>query len=160
MRRHFARFTAALAVMVFSLCGGSSLNSMAQEQDAMRPSLSDLMVLTQLRLFKLWYAERVDNWKLASYQLDQLQNTIDRIVKLYPTTASIAQANWIHEKTVPALAGLRRAVAERNKPAYETAYVQITNACNECHKAAGVDFIEVRVPTRSPFANQDFPPPR
>ncbi len=51
-----------------------------QDRDAPRPTLGNLMTLTQVSHFKLWYAERMGNWPLASYERGQLRNTIDRIV--------------------------------------------------------------------------------
>jgi hypothetical protein len=154
------RYVAALAAVILGLASGLPLRAVAEEQDAGRPTLSDLMVLTQLRHFKLWYAQRVDNWKLAAYELDQLEATVGRIAKLYPAASSISQANLIHEKTDPALSGLRRAISDRSKSRFEAAYKQITDACNQCHQAAEVGFIVVRVPTRSPFGNQIFTPVR
>jgi hypothetical protein len=160
MGNHFGskRTVAALlcAAAIFSL--GSSSSAVAEDQDAARPTLSDLMVLTQLRHYKLWYSERVENWKLTDYELNQLVATVDRIAKLYPETRSIAQANLIREKTDPALKELRSAVQGKNNSRFETAFNQITDACNQCHRAAGIDFILVRVPTKSPFSNQMFTP--
>jgi hypothetical protein len=152
------RCLAAVLCVAIVFPVGPSLNAVAEEQDAARPTLADLMTITQLRHFKLWYAERLDNWKLANYELDQFKTTIDRIVKLYPAAKDIAQANLIHEKTDPALSDLRKAIQDRNNSRFEAAYGQITDACNQCHKAAGVDFIVVRVPTKSPFSNQNFDP--
>jgi hypothetical protein len=154
------RYLAALAPAAITLASALSLSAVAEEQDAVRPTLADLMTLTQLRHFKLWYAERMENWKLAAYELDQFKTTIDRTVKLYPTTSSIAQANLIREKTDPAMSDLRRAISDRNSSRFEAAYMQITNACNQCYQAAGVGFIVVQVPTKSPFSNQDFKPAR
>ena len=51
------------AAVVFPV--GLSLGAVAEEQDATRPSLADLMTLTQLRHYKLWYAQRLDNWMEA-----------------------------------------------------------------------------------------------
>jgi len=160
MRRYFISngYLAALVAVAMGLASGLSLRAVAEEQDAGRPLLSDLMVLTQLRHFKLWYAQRVGNWKLAAYELDQLETTIGRIVKLYPAASSISQANLIHEKTDPALSDIRRAISDRSSSRFEAAYMQITGACNQCHQAAGVGFIVVRVPTKSPFGNQIFTP--
>ena len=112
-----------------------------------RPTLADLMMLTQLRHDKLWYATRVENWQLAAYEFHQFETTIDRIVKLYPMVSSVAQANLIYEKTDPAMAQLRSAITDKNRSRFEAAYGQMTSACNECHLAAGVSFIRVQVPT-------------
>jgi hypothetical protein len=154
------RCLAALASMAVIFASGLSLSAVAEEQDASRPTLSDLMTLTQLRHFKLWYAARLENWKLAAYELDQFETTIGRIVKLYPTASSIAQANLIHEKTDPAMSDLRRAIHDRSSSRFEAAYVQISSACNQCHQATEVGFIVVQVPTKSPFSNQNFKPVR
>jgi len=56
-----------LCVAAIVFCGNFS-NVVAEEQDAARPTLADLMALTQLRHYKLWYSERLENWKLADYE--------------------------------------------------------------------------------------------
>ena len=115
----------ALVAAAVSLPGGLAVGATAQEE-AIRPSLADLMALTQLRQFKLWYAERVRNWKLSAYELDQFQATIDRTQKLYPTASSIAQAALIKENSEPAMRDLRRAISEENNSLFENAFTRIT----------------------------------
>jgi hypothetical protein len=149
----------ALVVAVISLTGSLSMGATAQEE-AIRPTLADLMALIQLRQFKIWYAERVRNWKLAAYEVDQFQATINRTEKLYPTASSIAQAALIKENSEPAMKDLRRAISEQNNSLFESAFTRITASCNQCHETAGVGFIVVRVPTSSPFSNQILDPVR
>jgi hypothetical protein len=153
------RLLSALVVTVISLTGSLSMGATAQE-DAIRPTLADLMALTQLRQFKIWYAERVRNWKLAAYELEQFQATIDRTEKLYPTASSIAEAALIKENSEPAMRDIRRAISEKSNSLFESAFTRITASCNLCHEAAGVGFIVVRVPTSSPFSNQKLDPVR
>ena len=148
---------AVLCVAIFFLVRLTP-SAVAEEQDAARPTLADLMILTQLRHYKLWFSQRTDNWPLANYELDQFLTTIDRIAKLYPSASAVAQANVINEIAYPALSELRKAINDRNRSRFEAAFVKITDACNQCHKAAGVGFIVVQVPTRSPFSNQGFGP--
>ena len=160
MRKHFVskQNLAALLCGAAIVSFGGFSNAVAEEQDAARPTLADLMALTQLRHYKLWYSERMENWKLADYEFSQLVATIDRIKKLYPETRSIAQANLITEKTEPAMKELREAIQGKNNKRFEVAFNQVTDACNQCHRAAGVDFIRVRVPWKSPYNNQMFTP--
>jgi hypothetical protein len=160
MSKYFTsnRWLVAALCVIIAFPVGLSQKAAAEEQDANRPLLADLMALTQLRQFKLWYAQRVDNWTLANYELDQFVKTVDRMAKLYPTASSIAQANFIHEKADPALAEIRKSIQDRNSSRFEAAFVQITDACNQCHQATNVGFIVVQTPTKSPFANQDFKP--
>jgi hypothetical protein len=158
MRSYVRLSFLVLVSIAIALNSGLSLNAVADEQDASRPTLGDLMLLTQLRHSKLFYAYTSDNWSLVGYELGHFEITIRRIVQLYPTAESIALANLIHEKTDPAMSDLRRAVKEKNSSLFRTAYLEITNACNQCHQAAGVGFIAVQPPTRSDFSNQDFKP--
>jgi hypothetical protein len=160
MRKYVAprRVLAALLGVAAIVSFGSSFRAVAEDQDAARPTLADLMVLTQLRHYKLWYSARVENWKLADYELTQLVATVERIKKLYPETHSIAQANLIQEKTDPALKDLHTAIQDKSDSRFEAAFNQITDACNQCHRAADIDFILVRTPTKSPFSNQVFTP--
>jgi hypothetical protein len=154
-----AALCAALSVCVAGLSPSAvAETAVAEGQDAVLPTLGDLMALTQLRHNKLWYAARTQNWKLANYELNQLIKTVDRIVKLYPAASSVGQANLIHEQTDPALSDLGKAIRDRSNSRFEAAFIQITHACNECHQAAGVDFIVVQTPSSSPFSNQDFFP--
>ena len=151
--RTYWRLAVAAAAML-----GAANGVGAEAPDAAKPLLSDLMLLTQFREVKLWYAEKADNWRLAAYELDQLRTTMGRIVALYPTTNTVVQAELIREKTDPAVAQLKQAIDARDKAAFEEAYGRVTDACNACHEAAGYGFIAVRVPTKSPFGNQLFEP--
>lgn len=162
MRRSFpsSRCLAALVALAAAQALGPFPGAAAQDRDAARPTLGDLMTLTQLRHFKLWYAQRMGNWPLANYELGQFKSTIDRIMQLYPTASSVAQSDVIREKTSTAIAELQQAISDRSSTRFEAAYMKITNACNQCHQAAGVGFITVQVPTRSPFSNQNFRPGR
>ena len=40
------------------------------------PRLNNIMILTQLGHFKLWYAGAVQNWPLANYELEQIRASI------------------------------------------------------------------------------------
>jgi hypothetical protein len=53
---------------------------------------------------------------------------------------------------------LRKAVDAKSSGDFGKAFGKLTDACNRCHRAAGVGFIVIRVPISSPFSNQLFPP--
>ena len=154
VRRLFGSIGIAALALALAVAGVGA----AEAPDANRPLLSDLMILTQLRQIKLWYAERAGNWRLAAYELDQMKRTLDRIVTLYPRADSVAQDAFVRDKADPALAALELAIAGKDAAAFGVAYGRSTDLCNQCHEQAGVGFITVRVPTKSPFANQLFEP--
>jgi len=122
------------------------------------PSLGDIMGTTQLRHFKLWYAGNVKNWGLANYELGQINASFQDAVRLYPNIP-VADMNSM---TQPA-EEIRGAIEAKDGAKFEKAFEKLTVACNACHEAAGLGFIEMRVPMTSPmmtspFSDQSFAP--
>jgi len=113
------------------------------------PGLSEQMTATQFRHIKLWFAGKLGNWKLATYELDLLASSLDEAAKRAPVGATT-------EDTARQTASLRNAIDAKDLAAFTKAYSELTNACNACHRAAGRGFISVQVPTVSPFTDQDF----
>ena len=116
------------------------------------------MMLTQLGHFKLWYAGAVQNWPLASYELEQIRASISLAKTLYPNSEK-SDMNTM----VPAADDLERAIKAKDSAGFTSAYAKLTAACNACHEATGFGFIKIRVPRlspieTSPFSDEAFPP--
>ena len=126
--------------------------------DSATPSLADIMSTIQFRHLKLAYSGRVMNWPLAGYELDLIQQSFDAAARLYPVFKGIPVAELIKKESAPPIADLRRAIDTKSSGASSKAFVRLTEACNGCHRAAGVGFIVIRTPAASPFSNQLFPP--
>jgi hypothetical protein len=126
--------------------------------NAYLPVLADIMSGTQLRHLKLAYSGKVKNWQLADYELGQIQKSFADAAQLYPVFKNIPLADLIKNESEPPLADLRKAIDAKNLDDFAGAFGRLTDACNRCHRAAGVGFIVVRIPTSSPFSNQLFPP--
>jgi hypothetical protein len=124
----------------------------------MIPSLADIMSATQLRHLKLAYSGIVSNWPLAGYELEQIRQSFSAAAQLYPVLNSVPLAQLIKEESEPPLADLGKAIEIKNSADFTKAFARLTDACNHCHREAGVSFIVMRVPTSSPFSNQLFPP--
>jgi len=50
------------------------------------------------------------------------------------------------------------AIKAADGPRFDTAFRQLTDACNACHKSANLGVIVIKVPDESAFPNQDFRP--
>lgn len=122
------------------------------------PLLADIMSGTQWRHIKLAYAGKVRNWQLADYELGRMQQSFGDAAQFFPVFKSVPLAQLIKNESEPPLADLRKAVEAKNGEDFGKAFGKLTDACNRCHRAAGVGFIVIRVPTSSPFSNQLFPP--
>ena len=58
-----------------------------------------------------------------------------------------------------ALNQVQHGVDSKDKAQFETAFDSATAACNACHVAAGVAFVQVRRPGAPAFGNLDFSGP-
>jgi hypothetical protein len=162
MRRFIAvAFVAAAAV----LTAAAYRPSAAQQSQPgptnapnVMPSLADIMSATQWRHLKLAYSGIVSNWPLAGYELAQIQQSFSAAAQLYPVFKSVPLAQLIKDESEPPLADLAKAIEIKSSADFANAFARLTDACNHCHRNAGVGFIVMRVPTSSPFSNQLFPP--
>ena len=114
-------------------------------------TLSDIMGLTQLRHIKLWYAGRARNWKLANFEIGQIEETFGKAAMLYRNIP----IELIASGSKP-LEALRKAATEKDPVVFAKAFEDLNNSCNDCHRAAQVGFIKIQTPTSSPFTNQQF----
>ena len=128
-----------------------------RRQPAYTPRLNDIMVVTQLGHFKLWYAGAVQNWPLANYELEQIRASIILARTLFP------DSNKSDMDTMkPAADDLGKAIKAKDAAGFTSAYSKLTAACNACHEATGFGFIKIRVPRlspieTSPFSDEAFP---
>ena len=124
------------------------------------PGLGELMTLQQMRHAKLWWAGDAGNWRLTSYELDELAEGFDDIVLYHPTHKD---APLPIRDAVPKIMGYplkqaREAIANKDRRAFAAAYDALTAGCNACHQATNFGFNVVQRPTVNTFSNQSFAP--
>lgn len=113
--------------------------------------LNDLMVATQLRHFKIWYAGLVQNWQLANYELGQIRSAIEDTKRFYSNKGD-SKISMMSEPTDE----LDAAIKAKDIDKFHKAYVKLTAACNACHEATGFGFIKIREPRLSPIETSPF----
>jgi hypothetical protein len=121
--------------------------------DTYIPGLGNIMQAIQWRHIKLSYAGKLSNWDLARYELGQVAENLSDAVRLY-RNIPIEQIKMID----PPLVALSDAINAKAGARFARAFVDLTNACNACHMAAQVSYIDIQVPAASPFADQSFTP--
>jgi hypothetical protein len=119
------------------------------------------MTLQQMRHTKLWLAGEAGNWSLAAYEIKELGEGFDDVVKFHPTheDSPVAPKDAIPGMVTGPLADLRAAVEKRDRPGFQQAYDRLTNACNNCHQTTNFGFNRVQRPTMNPYPDQVFAPP-
>ena len=126
------------------------------------PGLGEMMSLQQMRHVKLWFAGQAENWELADYEVDELGEGFDDIVKFHPTheESPVAPKDAIPRMIPEPLKELQAAVDRKDSAAFAPAYDSLTKACNDCHQATNFGFNVVQRPATNPYPNQVFTPKR
>ena len=147
----------ACAVLVASLGSGCRQTPSVEPYT---PGLGEIMTLQQMRHAKLWLAGQAGNWDLAAYEIKELGEGFDDIVKYHPTheESPVAPKDAIPRMVSTPVANLRTAIAQKDAAAFEPAFDALTQACNNCHQATNFGFNVVERPTTNPYPNQVFTP--
>ena len=122
------------------------------------PGLGEIMSLQQMRHAKLWLAGQAENWELAAYELDELGEGFDDVVKFHPThkDSPVAPKDAIPRIVTQPLKEVRAAVEKKDPHAFSEAFGALTASCNSCHQATNFGFNRVQIPTSNPYSNQVF----
>jgi mono/diheme cytochrome c family protein len=145
-----SRARVAAAIAALSLFGAAVvLPRNVAGQDKPATGLAEVMAATQMQHTKLWSAGKLGNWRLAGYELDQIEAGLKQAESLYPA----GRASEFAPKQLPSL---RDAIGRGDSAGFAKAYTELTNACNTCHRALGRSFITIQIPPNSPFSDQLF----
>lgn len=116
------------------------------------PSLSEMMTGQQERHIKLWFAGYARNWPLADYEVGQLEDGFDDIGKLIG-------GDLVDKQVGAPLKALEKAIADKDRRAFEAAFDALSAGCNGCHHTLDHAFIVIQRPSSLPYSNQSFAPP-
>jgi len=125
------------------------------------PGLGELMSLNQMRHAKLWFAGEAENWKLAAYELDELREGFDDVVRYHPEhkESPVPIREAVEKIMTDPLARVGRAIEAKDRAEFARAFDALTDGCNRCHQATNFGFNVVRRPVSNPYSNQSFAPP-
>ena len=123
---------------------------------AFTPGLGEYMSTIQLHITKLWFAGHALNWKLASYELGELDETMEAAGALHARKKSVDITGVLESVRQTQLPLLERSISQNDLHAFENAYGQTLAACNGCHRPAGYEFIHIITPTHEPVTNQQW----
>jgi hypothetical protein len=151
-----------VAVAVCLLSGPLPGCQSARRDEPYAPGLGEIMSLTQMRHLKLWFAGRAENWALASYETDELEEGFSDVVRFHPTHkgSSPPLSQLVPEFMARPIEALRSSIERRDLVEFTAAYDSLTEGCNGCHRAAAFSFNVVERPSANPYSNQRFQLPR
>jgi hypothetical protein len=141
---------------VLTLATSSVAFAVEAGKEGYAPGLGEFMAMQQMRHAKLWFAGKNRNWDLADYELDELREGFDDVVRLHPSYEKIPVADLVGTVMKTPLVDLAKAIEAKNSARFSRAFDGLTAACNACHRAAHHAFIVIRRPAKSTFSNQEF----
>src|SRR6476660_10554799 len=96
--------------------------------EAYAPGLGELMTLQQMRHTKLWLAGQAGNWDLAAYEIKELGEGFDDVVKFHPTheESPVAPSEAIPRMVTAPVADLRAVIEHKDARAFEPAFDTLT----------------------------------
>jgi hypothetical protein len=152
--------TPMIATMLVALAvTAAAAQSAPPAPEPYRPGLGDLMTMTvQPRHIKLLLAGNAQNWIYAKYELHELKEAFDRVVRVWPRYKGLPLGGMIDAITKGPLGEVDKAVDAQNLAAFGAGYEKLTEGCNACHQAANVGQVVIKMPDVSTFPDQDFRP--
>jgi hypothetical protein len=137
-----------LSLAVLTACEASSRD----------PGLHAMMHDLGIRHASLWFAGDAANWELADYMIHELEEVVERIEEVHPTYDDVPVATMLREMTHPRIEEIEAALDAEDPAAFATAFDALTQACNQCHAAAGRAAIVIQRPTAPPLTNLRYEP--
>ena len=160
---HKMRRTIAMILVLSAPAAGlgQSVNAKVDETALpnYHPSMGDLMTMAiQPRHVKLGLAGQQKNWAYAKYELSELRNAFARIGRTIPTYQSVATAALTVGVMGAPLNAVEQAIDAKSATEFNAAYVQLTEACNICHRNRAHSAVVIKAPDTAGFPDQDFVP--
>jgi cytochrome c556 len=153
-----------LTVIVLSSCNNTSnqqVITLQKQTDSltalvkkMKPGLGEIMSGIQVHHEKLWFAGSFQNWNLSEYEIGEIKEAFEQAKELKSERPEIKNLDAIF----PAVDSLTDAISRQDTAKFRTDFINLTNACNTCHKESGHPFNVITIPTSWPVSDQDFRP--
>ncbi|HWB61962.1 MAG TPA: hypothetical protein VG603_00525 [Chitinophagales bacterium] len=123
-----------------------------QLQNTYKPGLGEFMTAIQLHHAKLWFAGKAQNWELANFEMQEINESVEDAKTYCTDRPEIKSLNMI----APALDSLNAAITTHNEAGFLSGYKLLTDNCNNCHIANQHGFNVIKTPTTLPVTDQEF----
>lgn len=158
-------FVFALSVLMFFSCNQQEKGNTAQLEESImtlqnqvnnsyKPGFGEFMSSIQVHHAKLWFAGTNENWKLAEFEVHEIQEALENIQKFNADRSEAQSIPMIN----PAMDSISKAIKQKSQLLFKSSFNLLTNSCNNCHKATQHEFNVITIPVNPPISNQNFKP--
>ena len=120
--------------------------------------LADVMTKLQRHANKLYFAGTLQNWKLADFYIEEIEETVKAISKKDIMEGPINISGLMDGLILPEIEELERVVSQQDVPGFAKHYQALVDSCNACHTAANRPYLVIDQPRTPAFDNQHYEP--
>lgn len=130
-------------------------DSLEKDIQSIKPGLGDLMMEIQVHHNKLWFAGKSENWPLAQFEHDEIMEIITQAEAIEKERSEV---KLFRVMIFPQLDSIQLYIRQKNADKFDSAFINLTNACNNCHTDTKFNFNKIIIPEHPPYSNQEFEP--
>ena len=135
---------------------GDSGIGMTSEGESIWLGLIFYMNNLQRHANKLWFAGNAENWELAAFYVEELEESMDAVVKANVVEDGIALTPLMKNMGLISIDGLEKAIEKKDVKSFITAYDLLISNCNSCHHSSNHSFIKIKRPETPVYDNQVY----
>jgi hypothetical protein len=153
-------FVLPLLVLISCSDNSEKISQLQKQIDSLQANVNstyqsgfgEFMTNIQIHHAKLWFAGINQNWRLAEFEVEEIQESLEDIQKF--------QSEREETKTLPIifapLDSVQNAIDDKSVNKFRKSFTLLTNTCNACHKTVKNEFNNIKIPESPPFSNQIF----
>lgn len=145
--RHFERTTGE---------GHEKPKKEEDDEDEPKIEVAYYMNHIQRHFNKLYFAGTNENWPLADFYVDELEETMEDIADAGIYEDSVQISNLMEMVGLPNVERIGDAVKDQNKEAFLEAYNTQILQCNKCHTLTKHPYIKIKLPETPALDNQIY----
>jgi len=120
-----------------------------------KPGFGEFMSSIQVHHEKLWFAGQNKNWKLADFEINEINEALQGIRDYCSDRPEVKSLSMID----PVIDSMNISIQQQNITSFKNSFILLTATCNNCHKATQHEFNVIKLPETPPFSNQEFKAP-
>ena len=121
-----------------------------------RVELADIMEKLQRHSTKLYFAGKEENWPLAAFYVEELEEVVESIAHQQVFEGQINISGLMPGLLVPEIEKIEASLESRQAGDFVAHYRSLTAACNACHVATQHPFIVIQEPRAPALGNQRY----